>query len=122
MIKYQCCLNGFGFLSKKPNYAIVDGKFTQNRKDAKLYTSKNTAARALGYKSPDSEMLTFHEVFIEDIKYSDTDYDYESVSELDWADYQIATIEYDYRIHPKAAESIRSIFKQLSKGNENGQI
>lgn len=39
--------------------------------------------------------------------------DYERMTELDWAEYQFATVEYDYNIHPRAAESIRAIFKQL---------
>ena len=32
---------------------------------------------------------------------------------LEIAEYRFATIEYDYKIHPKAAQEIRDIFKQL---------
>ena len=39
--------------------------------------------------------------------------EYESMTQLDWAEYEFATIEYDYMIHPKAAISIRAIFKRL---------
>lgn len=39
--------------------------------------------------------------------------EYESMTQLDWAEYEFATIEYDYKIPPKAAEAIRTIFKRL---------
>lgn len=39
--------------------------------------------------------------------------DYESMTPLDWAEYEFATIEYDYKIHPGAARAIREIFKRL---------
>lgn len=54
--------------------------------------------------------------------------EYASCSDLDWAEYQFATIEYDFRIHPEAAKAIRSIFQTyLSKprdqaGPGTGQI
>lgn len=39
--------------------------------------------------------------------------DYYDATKLDWAEYEFATIEYDYRIHPDAAKRIRQIFKAL---------
>lgn len=44
------------------------------------------------------------------------DSDYEALTGLDWAEYEFATIEYDYNIHPNAANSIRAIFERLYKG------
>lgn len=34
-------------------------------------------------------------------------------TELDWAEYEFATVEYDYQIPPRAAERIRALFKRL---------
>lgn len=48
---------------------------------------------------------------------ADTDNsDYEALTELDWAEYEFATIEYDYNIHANAANSIRAIFERLYRG------
>lgn len=44
--------------------------------------------------------------------FDDSD-DYTHLTELDWAEYEFATIEYDFRIHPIAAERIRHLFKRL---------
>ncbi len=44
--------------------------------------------------------------------------EYDAMTELDWAEYEFATIEYDYNIHEKAARSIRAIFERLYKGNK----
>jgi len=45
--------------------------------------------------------------------------DYEDVTPLEWAEYEFATIEYDYRIHPVAASAIRGIFERLvERANE----
>lgn len=38
---------------------------------------------------------------------------YEAMTQLDWAEYEFATIEYDFRIHADAAKAIRNIFKRL---------
>lgn len=38
--------------------------------------------------------------------------DYDAVSPADWAEYEFATIEYDYKIHPDAAKRIRGIFRR----------
>jgi hypothetical protein len=38
---------------------------------------------------------------------------YEDCTPLDWAEYEFATIEYDYMIQPEAARRIREIFKRL---------
>ena len=38
---------------------------------------------------------------------------YEGMTPLDWAEYEFATIEYDFKIDPRAAEAIRAIFKRL---------
>lgn len=42
--------------------------------------------------------------------------DYDGVTPLEWAEYEFATVEYDYKIHPRAAEAIRAIFKRLASG------
>ena len=39
--------------------------------------------------------------------------EYEEASELDWAGYEFATIEYDYKIHPEAAKRIQQLFVRL---------
>ena len=39
--------------------------------------------------------------------------DYKNVTPLEWAEYEFATTEYDYKIHPDAAKTIRSIFRRL---------
>ncbi len=39
--------------------------------------------------------------------------DYDDVTPLEWAEYEFATIEYDYKVHPDAAKSILNIFKRL---------
>jgi hypothetical protein len=36
-------------------------------------------------------------------------------SQLDIAEYQYATIEYDYRIHPDASKAILKIFENLAR-------
>ena len=41
--------------------------------------------------------------------------DYDAVTPLEWAEYEFATIAYDYQIHQKAAIAIREIFKRLSQ-------
>lgn len=48
--------------------------------------------------------------------------EYDSLTELDWAEYQFATIEYDYHIHPDAARSIRAIFEQLHRPNVGNKL
>jgi len=40
-------------------------------------------------------------------------------NDLEIAEYQFATIEYDYKVHPDAAEAIRRIFKQLYEGGNH---
>lgn len=40
--------------------------------------------------------------------------EYEDATPLDWAEYEFATIEYDYKVHPNAAKAIREIFKRLA--------
>lgn len=42
--------------------------------------------------------------------------EYDEVTPLEWAEYEFATIEYDYRIPERAANAIRAIFKRLSEG------
>jgi len=32
-----------------------------------------------------------------------------------WAEYEFATTEYDYRIHPDAAKTIRTMFRRLAE-------
>lgn len=44
--------------------------------------------------------------------------DYDSLSELDWAKYEFATIEYDFKIHPDAAKRIRKLFERLHEQNK----
>lgn len=39
--------------------------------------------------------------------------DYDKLNAYDWAMYEFATIEYDYKIHPDAARRIVELFKQL---------
>lgn len=39
--------------------------------------------------------------------------EYEDVTELGWVEYEFATIECDYRIHPDAARAINRMFKRL---------
>jgi hypothetical protein len=41
--------------------------------------------------------------------------DYVELTPLDWVKYEFETIEYDYKIHPEAANRIRSLFEQLFK-------
>ena len=45
--------------------------------------------------------------------------DYANVTELEWAEYEFETIEYDYQIHPKAAKIIRNLFKRLYNAAPN---
>lgn len=45
-------------------------------------------------------------------------YDYSDITPLEWALYEMATIAYDYRVHPEAVERIEAIFRQLYKGVE----
>jgi hypothetical protein len=40
--------------------------------------------------------------------------DYDNVTPLEWAEYEFATIEYDYEIHPEAAKAIYEILKRLA--------
>jgi len=40
------------------------------------------------------------------------DSDYDACTDLDWAEYEFATIEYDHRLSPDAARAIRAIFKR----------
>lgn len=61
-------------------------------------------------------ILEAKQINLNSADYSSEDSDYDKMTELDWAEYQFATIEYDYNIHPQAANAIRAIFKQLSKG------
>ncbi len=42
--------------------------------------------------------------------------DYDEMTELDWAEYEFGTVEYDYKVHPEAARIIRLIFKRLYNG------
>jgi hypothetical protein len=41
--------------------------------------------------------------------------DYDNVTPLEWAEYEFATIEYDFRIPLKAAQGIREIMKRLAE-------
>lgn len=41
--------------------------------------------------------------------------DYDRVTPREWAEYEFATIEYDYRIPAPAAKAIRSILDRLAK-------
>lgn len=41
------------------------------------------------------------------------DHEYAGCTELDWAEYEFATIEYDYKVHPDAARRILELFKKL---------
>ena len=41
------------------------------------------------------------------------DSEYANLTELDWVEYEFATIEYDYQIHQIAAKRIRELFKRL---------
>ncbi|KKL05457.1 hypothetical protein LCGC14_2605840 [marine sediment metagenome] len=41
--------------------------------------------------------------------------DYDDVTPLKWAEYELATIEYDYKVHPEAAKMIRNLFKRLAE-------
>jgi hypothetical protein len=50
---------------------------------------------------------------IEEQLVTNVDNEYSTMTELDWAEYMFATIEYDYNLHPRAAQSIRAIFRQL---------
>ena len=43
--------------------------------------------------------------------------DYKDMTELDWVEYEFATIEYDYRVHAEAARRIRCLFKRLYDSN-----
>ena len=45
--------------------------------------------------------------------------DYADVTELDWAEYEFGTVEYDYNIHPQAARVIRTLFKRLYNAAPN---
>lgn len=41
-----------------------------------------------------------------------------AIPSREWAEYEFATIEYDYHIHPQAASMIRSIFdRYIRPGN-----
>ena len=40
------------------------------------------------------------------------------MSSLDWAMYEFATIEYDYRIHPHAARRIEKLFENIYKDSK----
>lgn len=40
--------------------------------------------------------------------------EYDDVTEREWVEYEFATIEYDFQIHPKAATGIRLLFDRLS--------
>lgn len=42
--------------------------------------------------------------------------DYKDVTPLEWAEYEFATIWYDYCIPKPAAEAILDIFKRLANG------
>ena len=42
--------------------------------------------------------------------------DYDKVTPLEWAEYEFATIAYDYKIHLDAIKSISNIFKRLYNG------
>lgn len=46
------------------------------------------------------------------VTHTDQD-EYANITPLEWAEYEFATIEYDYRIQEEAAARIRGIFKQL---------
>lgn len=39
--------------------------------------------------------------------------EYEQMTDLDWVEYEFATIEYDFQIHPTAAKRIRALFERL---------
>jgi len=39
--------------------------------------------------------------------------EYEDMTPLDWAEYEFATIEYDYKIHPEAARRIRELLERV---------
>ena len=39
--------------------------------------------------------------------------DYDDVTPLEWIEYEFATIEYDYKIHPDAAKRIIKLFERL---------
>ncbi len=41
--------------------------------------------------------------------------DYKDVTPIEWVEYEFATIEYDYKIHPEAAKRIMALFKRLAK-------
>lgn len=43
--------------------------------------------------------------------------DYDDVTPLEWAEYEFATIVYDYGIPADAATAIRAIFIRLAKDN-----
>lgn len=40
--------------------------------------------------------------------------DYDDVTPLEWAKYEFATIEYDYKVHPEAAKRILNLLERLS--------
>lgn len=42
-------------------------------------------------------------------------HDYDEVTELEWATYELDTIIYDYRIHPEASARIRDLLQRLAK-------
>ena len=43
----------------------------------------------------------------------DVEDDYANLTPLDWVMYEFATIQYDFNVHPKAAERIISLFERL---------
>jgi len=48
--------------------------------------------------------------------------DYEDCTDLDWAEYEFSTIEYDYRIHPDATKAIRNILKRYISDKKHTDI
>ena len=42
--------------------------------------------------------------------------DYKDVKLRNWIEYEFATIEYDYSLHPEAARRIRLLFDRLETG------
>lgn len=56
MIRYLCNLKTKGFIAKKQDYSSIYTTFTQLQEDAKSYKTKQGAARALNYKSWESEI------------------------------------------------------------------
>ena len=67
--QYRCYRKNFGYIAKKQDYGSIYLTFTENPSEAKIYKTKQTAARAHNFQSWQSEKakeeLIFEEVEIQ---------------------------------------------------------